>query len=38
MLSKYLSKILRTYKVVKTKTDEGPIPSMIQYWLQNDKG
>lgn len=38
MLTKYLCKIVKSYQVVKTRTNDGPLPSMIQYWLQNDKG
>lgn len=36
MLSKSIGKILRFYKVIKTKTDAGPLPKMAQYWLRSD--
>jgi hypothetical protein len=38
MIYKNIGKILRFYKVAKTKTDSGPLPSMTQYWLQSDSG
>lgn len=38
MLANYISKILRGYKVIKKKTNDGPLPSMTQYYLQSDNG
>lgn len=38
MIAKYLRKAARGYKVVKSRTDVGPLPSMIQYQLQSDSG
>lgn len=38
MITKYLTRIFRGFKVVKTKTNEGPLPSMTKYSLQSDQG
>lgn len=38
MFVKYLNQAARGYKVVKSRTDVGPLPSMIQYQLQSDEG
>lgn len=38
MITKYLNRIFRGYKILKKKTDDGPLPSMTQYFLQSDQG
>lgn len=37
MLANNLFRALRTYKVVKRRTDEGPLPNMLQYCLYSDQ-
>ena len=31
------TRLVQGYKVIKCKTDEGPLPNMSQYYLQNDQ-
>lgn len=38
MLVKSIARTLRGYKVIKRKTNDGPLPSMTQYFLQSDSG
>lgn len=38
MIAKNLLRRLCGYKVVKSVTNEGPLPSMIKYSLQSDSG
>lgn len=38
MIVKNLLRRLCGFKVVKTVTNEGPLPSMIKYSLQSDSG
>lgn len=37
MLKKYLAQATKGYVVVKKRTDNGPLPSMIQYYLYSDQ-
>jgi hypothetical protein len=38
MLTKYLFKVIQQYKVTRQITNEGPLPSMLQYFLHDDYG